>query len=189
MNRSRQVVFGIWLLCAIGGISFYLANRAQYTPEVIAGFFEEHESWFLLVYFCLLIARALVLLPATPLIVAGSLLLPDHPWILLLVTLVGLLISSALIYFFSDWLGFRAHFERAAPKQIARVERWMKHPMGVFLVAGSAVAMVVPTDLVCYVAGTVRMPFPRFMGALIVGEIILCSMYIFGGGWFIKTVL
>lgn len=189
MNRPRQVVLALWLLCALGALAWYLPNREQYTPAVIAALLVEHQTWFLLIYFVLLIARALVLLPATPLIIAGSLLLPGHPWILLLVTLGGLMISSTLIYFFSDWLRFRAHFERAAPDQVARVERWMRHPLGMLLVAGSAIAMIVPTDLVCNVAGTVRMPFARFLGALFVGEIVLCSMYIFGGAWVVHTIL
>jgi len=189
MNRPRQVVLAIWLLCAFFALALYLPNREEFTPQVIAALLVEHRTWFLLIYFGLLILRALVLLPATPLIIAGSLLLPDHPWILLLVTLAGLMVSSTLIYFFSDWLRFRAHFERVAPGQVVRVERWMRHPLGMLLVAGSAIAMIVPTDLVCNVAGTVRMPFARFIGALLVGEIVLCSMYIFGGSWVVRTLL
>lgn len=189
MNSIRQVVFGLWILCVVAGIGYYLANRAEFTPTHLAEFFRRHQPWFLLLYLVFLVMRAFVLLPATPLIIAGSLLMPAHPWTVLAITLLGLALSSTLIYYFSDWLGFRAHFERAAPKQIALVDRWLKHPLGVFIVAGCAFLMVVPTDLVCYVAGTVRMPFKRFLGALMVGEAILCGIYIFGSGWLSQQVM
>lgn len=189
MNNLRQVVLGLWIIGMVAGIGYYVAHRAELTPTQLAGFFREHQPWFLLLYLTFLVIRAFVLLPATPLIIAGSLLMPSQPWLVLAITLCGIALSSTLIYYFSDWLGFRVHFERAAPKQIARVDRWLKHPLGVFIVAGCAVLVVVPTDLVCYVAGTVRMPFKRFLGALMVGETILCSAYIFGSGWLSRLFL
>jgi uncharacterized membrane protein YdjX (TVP38/TMEM64 family) len=56
----------------------------------------------------------------------------------------------------------------------------LKHRYGVLIVGSCAFFMVIPTDLVSYVAGTVRMPFRRFICALMTGETILCAIYIFG---------
>ncbi len=189
MNQVRQIVFGLWILCLVAGIGYYVANRDVLTPTRLADFFRMYQSWFLVLYLSFLVMRAFVLLPATPLIIAGSLLMPTHPWMVLGITLLGIAFSSTLIYYFSDWLGFRAHFERAAPRQVQLVDRWLKHPLGVFIVAGCAFLVIVPTDLVCYVAGTVRMPFKRFLAALMVGEAILCGLYIFGSGWLTQQVL
>jgi uncharacterized membrane protein YdjX (TVP38/TMEM64 family) len=186
MNRLRQIVLGIWILCVVAGIGYYLAHRGDLTKERIADFFRLYQSWFLLIYWVMLIVRAVVLLPATPLILAASMLLPGDPSLVLGVTMFGMAVSSTIIYYFSDWLGVRAHFDRVAPRQVKNVEGWFKHRYGVVLVGGCAFFIVVPTDLVCYVAGMVRMPFRRFICALMVGETLLCTIYIF---WLPRVVL
>ena len=40
---------------------------------------------------------------------------------------------------------------------------------------------VAPTDLACYVAGVLRLPFWRFLAAICLGETIVCAIYIFSG--------
>lgn len=180
MNKLRQIVLALWLIGALAGVGYYLVNRSEFTPDQIAEFLGRNQPWFLAAYFAFLIMRVFVLVPATPFIFAGALSLPTQPWAVLTITLVGLALSSTLIYYFSDWLGFRRHFERVAPKQVGWVDRWLKHRRGVFIVAGCAFFMVIPTDLVSCVAGTVRMPFKRFLAALMVGETVLCALYIFG---------
>lgn len=180
MQKLRQIMLVLWIVGAVAGLGYYLANRSEFTPEQIAAFLGRNQPWFLSVYFALLIMRVFVLVPATPFILAGALSLPTQPWAVLAITLIGLAASSTVIYYFADWLGFRAHFERVAPKQVAQVDRWLKHRLGTVIVAGCAFFMVIPTDLVSCVAGTVRMPFKRFLAALMVGETILCAVYIFG---------
>jgi uncharacterized membrane protein YdjX (TVP38/TMEM64 family) len=48
---------------------------------------------------------------------------------------------------------------------------------------------LVPTDAVCYVAGSIRMNFLKFIAAIFVGEVFLCSLYIFGAGHLIKKFM
>jgi membrane protein YqaA with SNARE-associated domain len=42
-------------------------------------------------------------------------------------------------------------------------------------------APVVPTDVICYVAGTVRMNFLKFVSAMTLGEGIIVGLIIYGG--------
>jgi uncharacterized membrane protein YdjX (TVP38/TMEM64 family) len=58
----------------------------------------------------------------------------------------------------------------------------LEHPLGFFFVALWAFFPLVPTDLVCYVAGTTKMNYLKFILAVCAGELILCSFYIFFGG-------
>jgi len=188
MNRLRQVVLGVWVVALVGVLTHYLFHREHYSPENLAAFLQRHESWALLLFLILSVVRAVVLLPATPLVLAGALLMPGQPWRVLFISLAGIALASTLIYRFSEWLGFRPHFERAAPEQVRRIERWLRHPWGAVCVAGWALFPFVPTDLVCYVAGTVRMPFGRFLGAILAGESILCAVYVFGGSWLSRSI-
>jgi uncharacterized membrane protein YdjX (TVP38/TMEM64 family) len=95
--------------------------------------------------------------------------------------MTGILISSSLIYFFSETLGFAEYFEHRNPAALVRIRRRLEHPSGLAFVALWAFFPLVPTDAVCYVAGTTKMSFPRFISAVFLGELVLCSIYVFTG--------
>jgi uncharacterized membrane protein YdjX (TVP38/TMEM64 family) len=40
---------------------------------------------------------------------------------------------------------------------------------------------IVPTDLICYVCGVMKIPFGRFMAGVLIGEGAICAIYIFAG--------
>ncbi len=102
--------------------------------------------------------------------------------------MTGILISSAMIYYFSDYLGFSKFFERHKPAQTEKMKQRLNHPLGVLFVTVWSFFPLVPTDLVCYVAGTTKMNFAKFISAVFVGEIILCSVYVFFGGAVLNLV-
>lgn len=52
--------------------------------------------------------------------------------------------------------------------------------------------IVVPTDLICYIAGTMKMPFHKFISAVTIGEGLICVFLIYGGDLltnYIRTLL
>lgn len=174
-------------LCLWGAvILFCLASLLIYpqafTAANIAGFLLRFEGEIWLVYLTLSALRGFTLLPSTPLVIAGTLIYPDQPFLVLAVSLAGILVSSGMIYYFSELLGFSEYFESHKPELIDRIHRRLEHPAGVLFVAGWAFFPLVPTDAVCYVAGTARMNFFKFISAVLIGELILCSVYIFLGG-------
>jgi uncharacterized membrane protein YdjX (TVP38/TMEM64 family) len=177
----RRVGLWIWILGAVATLVVVATHPSAFTPQRLAGLLGQHQSWFLLLFLVLSVARAFVLLPATPLVLAGALVFPDRPWTVLGISLVSIALASTLIYCFADWIGVRAQVDRAAPRQIAAIERGVRHPLGAVFVAAWAFFPAVPTDLVCGVAGTVRMPFATFLSAVLVGEGVLCALYVFGG--------
>lgn len=140
------------------------------------------------VYFGFSIIRGLTLLPSTPLVIAGIMLFPEHPFYVLAVSMTGILASSTMIYYFSDLLGFSEYFEKHSPRRIERIKERLEHPLGFLFVAAWAFFPLVPTDLVCYIAGTTRMNYWKFIAAIAVGELILCICYIFLGGSLLRHV-
>jgi uncharacterized membrane protein YdjX (TVP38/TMEM64 family) len=40
---------------------------------------------------------------------------------------------------------------------------------------------IVPTDLICYVCGVMKISFSRFMAGVLIGEGAICALYIFAG--------
>lgn len=179
-------MIGLWLTVIVVCVGYYLANPSAFTAENIAAFLTRFQGAIWIVYLIFSIVRGITLLPSTPLVLAGTMLFPGQPWAVLGVSMTGILLSSTMIYYFSDLLGFDEYFERKNPDLSHKVKAKLEHPLGFLFVAGWAFFPFVPTDLVCYLAGTTKMNFAKFITAVGVGEVILCSFYIFFGGAFVN---
>lgn len=184
----RRVFLVLWLAIVIAGVGSYLYAPNAFTAETIAGFMLRFGGVIWLIYFLFSTFRGFTLLPSTPLVLAGTILFPGQPFAVLGVSMVGILLSSTMIYYFSEFLGFDEYFEDHKPELTHRIKQKLEHPLGFLFVAAWAFFPLVPTDLVCYLAGTTRMRFWKFIVAVGVGELILCTCYIFFGGSLVKYV-
>jgi uncharacterized membrane protein YdjX (TVP38/TMEM64 family) len=135
------------------------------------------------IYLVLGAVRAFTLIPATLMIVVG---LPFfRPWPLFIMTVVGILITSALFYWFSEALQFNEEFERKHPKQIEKMRTALqKHQLPIII--GWSFFPLLPTDLICYVCGALKINFTKTMIGVGVGEGAICFIYIFFGDWMIR---
>lgn len=179
----RKVSLAVWLAVLVAGLGAYLLYPEEFTAGNIASFLERFHGWIWLAYFAMSALRGFTLLPSTPLVIAGTVLFPVQPAAVLAVSLVSIAISSSVIYFFSEYLGFAEYFENHKPHLSHKIKNRLEHPLGVVFVGAWAFFPLVPTDLVCYLAGTTKMNFAKFISAVLIGEAILCSLYIFGGGY------
>lgn len=184
----RYTMLAIWLGCIVTAIAFYLASPNTFTPQHIAAVLSRFEGTIWIIFFAMSALRGFTLLPSTPLVIAGTLLFPLQPLSVFAVSMIGIIISSSMIYFFSEHLGFTEYFERKKPDMIHRLKAKLDHPLGMLFVAAWAFFPAVPTDLVCYAAGTTKMNYAKFIIAVIVGESILCAAYIFAGGSIINLL-
>jgi uncharacterized membrane protein YdjX (TVP38/TMEM64 family) len=182
-NIFRQISIILWAAILLAGLGSYIYAPQAFTPERIASFLERFQAWILATYFVFSVLRGFTLLPSTPLVIAGTLLFPSSPWLVLLISVTGILVSSTLIYFCSDWLGFTDYFETKHSKTVEKIRHRLETPAGFLFVLLWAFFPLVPTDAVCYVAGTTRMRFTKFLLAVFLGEVVLCSLYIFLGGY------
>lgn len=184
----RYCVIAVWLGIILLGVISYIQDPSRFSAENVAAFVEQSGVMVWAVYLGLSIIRGITLLPSTPLVIAGTLLFPDAPFTVLLISMAGIVISSTMIYYFSELLGFASYFERHNPRRIARIKARLEHPLGFAFVTGWAFFPLVPTDLVCYLAGATRMTFWKFILAIAAGELLLCVCYIFLGGSLIGSV-
>ena len=185
-ERLRIAALCIWVVTIISLLGIYLIRPEHFEPQQVASHLREYEAAALFTYLAISIFRGLTLLPSTPLILAGTLLFPHQPWLVLAISLFGIVASSAMIYWLSDALGIAAYFERRKPRHLSKIRSRLEHPAGLFFVGLWAFFPLVPTDAVCYVAGSIRMNFPKFIIAILLGEFVLCSMYVFGGSGLIR---
>ena len=185
----RKIVITIWAAIAAASVAAYLIWPHYFSAHGVAAFLQKFQNEALACYLIISIFRDFTLLPSTPLILAGALLFPNQPLLVLAISIFGILASSSMIYWFSDLLGISDYFEEKKPAVVRKIRSRLEHPVGFVFVLLWAFFPLVPTDAVCYVAGSIRMNFLKFIAAVFVGEVILCSLYIFGGGHLIKNFL
>lgn len=161
------------------GLTALFARPELFTPDGIAAFLAKFQNEALSIYLAVSVIRGFTLLPSTPFVIAGTLAFPASPWIVLAISIVGIIVSSSLIYWFSDVLGISDFFEKKKPAAVAKIRSRLEHPTGLLFVFLWAFFPLVPTDAVCYVAGSTRMNFLKFIAVIAAGEVILCSFYIF----------
>ena len=184
----RTVCLAVWLMAILAGVGSYLMYPQAFTAENITAFLLRFQGGIWLVYLAICVFRGFSLLPSTPLVIAGTLLFPTQPFAVLAVSITGILLSSTMIYFFSEYLGFSDFFENHKPELTHTIKARLERPTGFMFVALWAFFPLVPTDLVCYLAGTTKMNYREFIAAVFAGEMVLCCFYIFFGGAVLKYV-
>jgi uncharacterized membrane protein YdjX (TVP38/TMEM64 family) len=136
-------------------------------------------------YFILGCVRGFTLIPVTYLIPLGLPFL--SPSVHFLLTMGGVLVSSASIYSLSERLQLAAYFETRHSAQIDRV-RGLLRRRELPIVIGWSLFPIVPTDLLCYVCGSLRIDIRKMLVGILVGEGIICALYIFLGRQLLSLV-
>lgn len=178
----RYAFLAAWLSVVAGALYLYFFERAFIERELadamsVGGLIAAG------IYLLLGAVRAFTLIPATLMIVVG---LPFfRPWPLFIMTVIGILITSALFYWFSEALQFNAEFERKHPRQIAKLRAALqKHQLPIIIFW--SFFPVLPTDLICYVCGALKINFTKTMVGVGLGEGAICAIYIFFGDYMFR---
>ena len=185
MTRSRRLACGFWLLVTLALSVLYASNPELVEPATLVAALRRSGPFVLLAYAVVSVLRPVTLVPSTVLVVAGTLLFPDLYVLVFAVSLASVVASAALIYYFFDYLGLTELFER---RDAARV-RWLEEQVrarGFWIVAGWSAFPFVPTDVICYVAGSLRMPIGRYLLGVAIGEFPLIAFYVAGGRWLVS---
>jgi uncharacterized membrane protein YdjX (TVP38/TMEM64 family) len=180
----RYVFIALWLVIVTAALYLYFFHRDLVQREL-----EDALSVTALaaavVYLFLGSIRAFTLIPATFLILAALPFFKPVP--LFLLTLGGILISSATIYRFSEALRLDELFERKHKARVAKMKALLQRNQMPIIIGWSFFPLT-PTDLICYVCGVLRVDFKKFLLGVLVGEGTICAIYIFFGDY-LKRVL
>ena len=136
-------------------------------------------------YLALGAVRGFTLVPSTTLVLAALPFAPPGP--LLACTLIGIMISSTSIYYGSAALRIDERVARKRPEKIARITELVnRYEMPIII--GWSFFPLVPTDLICYVCGVLRVRFWKFLIGVTLGEGAICAIYIYGGDQILRWV-
>ncbi len=135
----------------------------------------------LIVYIVLSLTRSLLMIPCTPFVLAGAISFPQWPLIVFVISFTGIVLGAFLVYSFPSFGNYDEFLEEKYPAKIAALKGKMQGKYAFAIVAGWSFFPLVPTDVICYVAGIAKMSFKKMVMALLIGEIPLVTTYIFLG--------
>ena len=178
LARWRRWLLGGWLLILGVVLGFYVTHAEEFTPRQIAADLRQFEHGLLLLYLLASVTRALVLIPSTPFVLAGCLLFPQRLALVLGISLLGIALSATLIYHFTGALGLDRWCETRHPRQVERLTRLLSGRWGFGVLVAWAFFPLAPTDLACYLAGALKLPFWSYLLAICLGELLVCAGYV-----------
>jgi uncharacterized membrane protein YdjX (TVP38/TMEM64 family) len=178
----KKYIFSVWVFLILGVLYLHFFQPVFFQNQLRSAF--GFSVFFGYAFFLILGSlRGFSLIPVTYLIVLG--LLFFNPLPLFILTIIGILISSVSIYFFSEFMRFDAFFERKYPKQISRLKSAFSKNELPIIIFWSFFPFL-PTDLICYVAGSLRIDLRKLILGVFIGEGITSGLYIFFGSQLIK---
>lgn len=179
MKLKKQLRY-IWLLLIIAGVGVYLYSPNSFTQENISVFIKNQNSNLLVIYLIISLIRGVFLLPSTPFVLAGTLLFPDNLPLVFFISMIGIMGTAILLYYASYYLEFDKLFGQKHSEKYDKVTAKInKH--GFWIVLGWAFFPLVPTDLICYAAGTIKMNLSKYLLAIFIGEAVLVFIYLYLG--------
>ncbi len=177
MNKSRKIFFILWILIAVLFVSTYIFNK-PFVQAAVTSLLSTPPIWAYSILFILGSIRGFTLLPSTLLIIVGLVFIPPVP--LFIIILAGIIISSISVYYFFEYLHIDRLLKEKYRPLIEKGSAYLsKYELPVIIFW--SMTPFLPTDLICYLAGTARVNIGKFILGIIIGEAIICAVYIFGG--------
>ena len=176
MKSNKKRIFFIWIVFLIVCGAFFFFNR-----DSVGAIFAFASSQIWLLYILIFVAgslRGFTLIPATYLIVLALPFIPAVPLYFLI--MAGVMVSSLSVYYFFDYLKIDELFgnkHKALVQKARNLLSTYELPVIIFW----SMAPFLPSDIICYISGTLRVNVYKFMLGMFIGEGVLCAVYIFGG--------
>ncbi|MGD2121099.1 MAG: VTT domain-containing protein [Gemmatimonadota bacterium] len=173
----KRKTFVVWILAVAVVLSLYFTHKDQIDVEWIRAVVHDNRSLIIPFYLLLLSGLGLTFIPSTPFAIAGVALF--DPTLAYFLNLVGIITSSTIVYHFAGFLGLRAAFDSRYPHKIQKVKEAL-HRKELPIIVGWSFFPAVPTDLIIYVASTLKIPLWKCLLGVLLGEGVLNAFYIFG---------
>jgi uncharacterized membrane protein YdjX (TVP38/TMEM64 family) len=176
-HGRRALLLAVWILTAGTALWAFLFHRTT-VQEHLAETMSISTVVAASVYLLLSSLRGFTFIPAAPLLVLGLAFFPPLP--LFLLTLAGIMISSAIIYWFSGALHLEEVFSERYARWMDRIHSLL-HKRELPVITAWCLIPVTPADLMVYACGVLRISFLKTMLGVAIGCGINCAVVIFLG--------
>lgn len=185
----KKTLYGLWITIVLIFLLIVLIYPDLFSAENIYSVLNEYENFAWGAYIFISFISGFFVLPSTPFVLAGVLLFPQYPIVVLCVSMFAILSSASIVYYFSDAIGVSDYLESKYPQKVAIVKEKLSGPKSFLFVFFWALIPIFPTDLMCYVSGIIKLNYWKLFFGVLLGEGIINSLYVFGGVELIKQFL
>ena len=185
MNEKRKIrkkSFYIWIVIIVLLLILYFINREWFDISFLKSFVDDHKFAVIAVYLTILTLIGLTFIPSTPFAMAGLLLFPAVE--AYIINMAGIITSTALVYYFTRYLGLDKWIEVKYPAQIEKTKKALSKKE-LPIIAAWSFFPVVPTDLIIYVSSSLGISFLKCVIGVLIGEGALNALYIFSVDFFL----
>ena len=181
-KKVRRKTLFLWIAVVFVTLILYFSNRDLFDISFLKAYVIDHKVFVVSLYLIILTFIGLTFIPSTPFAVAGVLLFtPLEAYTL---NLIGILTSSVVVYYFTQYLRLGVWIESKYPVQIEKIKKALQKKE-LPIIAGWSFFPVVPTDLIIYEGSTLNVPFWKCALGILIGEGTLNALYIFSIDFFI----
>ena len=180
----RRILTVFWIAGASAAIYVYVAHR-EWLEDLLNRTATTSFAGGAAIYLILGCLRGFTMIPVTSLVLLG--LVFFRPWPLFYLTLAGILVSSTSVYYFAEALHLDDLLRRRHAHQFDRVKRLLERYGTAIIIAWSFFPLV-PTDLICYLAGVARIRLTKVLASVAIGEGAICAIYIFLGDSVLRSL-
>jgi uncharacterized membrane protein YdjX (TVP38/TMEM64 family) len=173
--KLKKITFCLWLILVAGVITTYLLFPEKLSPSFMEEAVVDHPFETLIIYYLIISFKGLTFIPATPFLLAGILIF--NPMDVFIVNMAGIMTSSTIVYYFSKYMEFDIYFETKYSKYINIIRAKLMDKEFPIIVLWSFLPPA-PTDLIIYVASTLRINVFKCLLGVFIGEAIINAFYI-----------
>ncbi len=166
----------VWLLTILLFFILYRTNNELFSISFLKEFTGNYKIIAVSIYILVLSVLGLFFIPSTPFVLAGIVLFP--PIEVYIYSLIGILTSSTIVYYFAKFLNLDETFERKYPKKITKLKKALSK-VEFPIIFGWSLLPMAPTDLIIYISSILKISFKKCLLGVILGEGILNIIYIF----------
>ncbi|HDZ41187.1 MAG TPA: TVP38/TMEM64 family protein [Bacteroidetes bacterium] len=180
-RKIRKKTFYLWLVIIAILLALYFINKDWFDISFLQRFVDDNKFLVITIYLLILTLIGLTFIPSTPFAMAGLLLFPALETFI--INMIGIISSTAIVYYFTRFLGLDKWIELKFPKQIEKTRKALSNKE-LPIIIGWSFFPIVPTDLIIYVGSSLRISYLKSVTGVLIGEGALNALYIFSFDFF-----
>lgn len=185
---AKNLLYASWIAAILYLFLIFVIHPDTFSPENISYYIQTYSHHLWITYILCSMIRGFFLMPSTPFVLSGLVLFPNHKSEVLFISLLGVLFSSTLLYYYSDTLGFSRYLEHKFPNQIPKIKKILMGKWSFLYILIWSIFPAVPTDTVAYAGGIIKMKYGKLILGILLGEFILIATYVYLGEMIVEKM-
>ena len=185
MKINKKIIIYSWLTVLTIFILSYLLFPQTLSIKNIASLVDGHYALSIILYVVMLCIRGLLLIPPLPVALASSAFF--SPIMVVLVNSLGIIISSFVIYKFSNFLDLDEYVEKKYYRSIKKIREKLKRKEFALIFIWSFIPFF-QTDIIVYLSATLKIPLWKCVLAVFLGTVLINIIFIYSLNFFLPAV-